>query len=114
MLAALGLIPILIAVAIRISGGSSPGRGPAFLDQVAGNGLFVGVELVADRDQRTPDGPAASYVANRMRELGVLMSTDGPDHNVLKIKPPLCFDRSNAEMLADTLGRVLGESMLNA
>ncbi|WP_448006547.1 ABC transporter permease [Agromyces bauzanensis] len=43
MLAALGLIPILIAVAIRISGGSSPGRGPAFLDQVAGNGLFVGV-----------------------------------------------------------------------
>lgn len=43
MLAALALIPILIAVAIRISGGSSPGRGPAFLDQVAGNGLFVGV-----------------------------------------------------------------------
>lgn len=43
MLAALGLIPILIAVATRIAGGSSPGRGPAFLDQVTGNGLFVGV-----------------------------------------------------------------------
>ena len=43
MLAALALIPILIAVAIRIAGGSSPGRGPAFLDQIAGNGLFVGV-----------------------------------------------------------------------
>ncbi|WP_438853606.1 ABC transporter permease [Agromyces sp. M3QZ16-3] len=43
MLAALALIPILIAIAIRIAGPSSPGRGPAFLDQVAGNGLFVGV-----------------------------------------------------------------------
>ena len=43
MLAALALIPILIAVAIRIAGGSSPGRVPAFLDQIAGNGLFVGV-----------------------------------------------------------------------
>ncbi|WP_448811579.1 ABC transporter permease [Agromyces bauzanensis] len=43
MLGALALIPILIAVAIRIAGGSSPGRGPAFLDQIAGNGLFVGV-----------------------------------------------------------------------
>ncbi|GAA4380126.1 ABC transporter permease [Agromyces bauzanensis] len=43
MLGALALIPILIAVATRIAGGSSPGRGPAFLDQVTGNGLFVGV-----------------------------------------------------------------------
>ncbi|GAA1060482.1 ABC transporter permease [Agromyces bracchium] len=43
MLAALALIPILIAIAIRVAGPSSPGRGPAFLDQVAGNGLFVGV-----------------------------------------------------------------------
>jgi ABC-2 type transport system permease protein len=43
MLGALALIPILIAIAIRVAGGSSPGRGPAFLDQIAGNGLFVGV-----------------------------------------------------------------------
>ncbi|MDR5701155.1 ABC transporter permease [Agromyces aerolatus] len=43
MLAALALIPILIAIAIRIAGSSSPGRGPGFLDQIAGNGLFVGL-----------------------------------------------------------------------
>jgi ABC-2 type transport system permease protein len=41
MLAALSLIPILIGIAIRVAGGASPGRGPAFLDQIAGNGLFV-------------------------------------------------------------------------
>ena len=43
MLAALALIPILIGIAIRIAGSSSPGRGPGFLDQIAGNGLFVGL-----------------------------------------------------------------------
>lgn len=43
MLAALALIPILIGVAIRLVGGSSPGRGPAFLDQITNNGLFVGL-----------------------------------------------------------------------
>lgn len=43
MLGALALIPLLIGVAIRLAGGSSPGRGPAFLDQVTNNGLFVGL-----------------------------------------------------------------------
>ena len=43
MLAALALIPILIGIAIRLAGPAGPGRGPAFLDQIAGNGLFVGV-----------------------------------------------------------------------
>src|SRR3954451_24830684 len=41
MLAALALIPILLGVAIRLVGGSRPGRGPAFLDQITQNGLFV-------------------------------------------------------------------------
>ena len=41
MLTALALIPILLGVAIRIVGGSRAGRGPAFLDQITDNGLFV-------------------------------------------------------------------------
>jgi 4-aminobutyrate aminotransferase-like enzyme len=83
------------------------------IGDVRGNGLFVGVELAADREKRIPNGAAAGYVANRMRELGVLLSTDGPDHNVLKIKPPLCFSRSDADLLSETLDRVLGESAIN-
>ena len=43
MLAALALIPILLAVALRLAGGANPGRGPAFLDQITDNGLFVGI-----------------------------------------------------------------------
>ncbi|HEX5728001.1 ABC transporter permease [Microbacterium sp.] len=41
MLGALAVIPILMAVAIRVVGGANPGRGPAFLDQITDNGLFV-------------------------------------------------------------------------
>jgi 4-aminobutyrate aminotransferase-like enzyme len=77
---------------------------------VRGLGLFVGVELVSDRDQRIPATRQARYVANRMRELGVLVSTDGPDNNVLKIKPPMCFDESDADLFAGTLARVLSEN----
>jgi 4-aminobutyrate aminotransferase-like enzyme len=88
------------------------GERHALVGDVRGEGLFVGVELVTDRDNRTPANREAAYVADRMRELGVLLSTDGPDHNVLKIKPPLCFDTSDADFLSVTLDRVLRESAL--
>jgi ABC-2 type transport system permease protein len=46
LLGALALIPILIAVAVRLSGGPPTGRGPAFLDQITNNGFFVGVTAI--------------------------------------------------------------------
>ena len=49
---------------------------------------------------------------NRAREMGVLASADGPDRNVLKIKPPLVFGEAEADRLAETLETVLGESAL--
>ncbi|HEV8150899.1 MAG TPA: aminotransferase class III-fold pyridoxal phosphate-dependent enzyme, partial [Gemmatimonadales bacterium] len=82
---------------------------------IAGNarglGLFLGLELVRDRETRDPAGPEASQVANRMRERGVLLSTDGPDHNVLKLKPPLCFARDDAAHLLEQLDRTLSEDL---
>ena len=81
------------------------------IGDVRGLGLFVGVELVRDRDARTPAPRIAGYVAERMRDLGVLLSTDGPDHNVLKVKPPIVFSRRDADHLADTLDRVLAEDV---
>ena len=83
------------------------------MGDVRGRGLYIGVELVLDREQRSPAGDSASYVANRMRERGILISTDGPDHNVLKIKPPLVFTIEDADRLADTLGNVLGENPIS-
>jgi 4-aminobutyrate aminotransferase-like enzyme len=84
----------------------------SLVGDVRGSGLFIGIELVTDSERRTPASREASYVANRARELGVLLSTDGPDHNVLKIKPPMCFGVADANQLCQTLERVLGETAL--
>jgi len=78
-----------------------------------GLGLFVGLELVRNRETLEPAGEEASYVANRMRECGILLSTDGPFHNVLKIKPPLCFTRADAERVVEALDLVLAEDFLH-
>ena len=61
---------------------------------VRGAGLFLGVELVRDRASLEPAADEASWLANQMRERGILISTDGPLHNVLKIKPPLALTRA--------------------
>jgi 4-aminobutyrate aminotransferase-like enzyme/Ser/Thr protein kinase RdoA (MazF antagonist) len=79
------------------------------IGDVRGLGLFLGVELVRDRTTLEPAGEEAGYVANRMRERGVLVSTDGPLHNVLKIKPPLVFTMQDADQLVATLDQVLAE-----
>jgi 4-aminobutyrate aminotransferase-like enzyme/Ser/Thr protein kinase RdoA (MazF antagonist) len=76
---------------------------------VRGSGLFLGVELVRDRQTLEPAGEEASYVANRMRDHGILLGTDGPFHNVVKIRPPMPFDEANADLLVATLGSVLEE-----
>jgi 4-aminobutyrate aminotransferase-like enzyme len=80
------------------------------IGEVRGLGLFIGVDLVLDRATRAPAPAQAAYIANRMRERGVLLSTDGPHHNVLKIKPPLVFDASDADFLVATLDTVLAEN----
>ncbi len=79
------------------------------IGEVRGLGLFLGIELVTDPEAKTPAGPHAAYVANRLRDRGILVSTDGPDHNVLKIKPPLQFSSADARRLVDSLDLILGE-----
>ena len=76
---------------------------------VRGSGLFLGIELVRDRETLEPAGEEASFVANRMRERGVLLGTDGPYHNVVKIRPPMPFDRDNADILVAALDDSLAE-----
>ncbi|NNF05156.1 MAG: aminotransferase class III-fold pyridoxal phosphate-dependent enzyme [Candidatus Eisenbacteria bacterium] len=86
----------------------------AVVGDVRGLGLFAGVELVLDRETKTPAPKVASYVAERMRDHGILISTDGPDHNVLKLKPPLVFSREDAFRLGVILDKVLGEDFVVA
>jgi 4-aminobutyrate aminotransferase-like enzyme/Ser/Thr protein kinase RdoA (MazF antagonist) len=76
---------------------------------VRGPGLFLGVELVRDRETLEPAPEEAAYVMNRMREHRILLGTDGPYHNVLKIRPPMPFDEGNADLLVEVMEKVLKE-----
>ena len=70
---------------------------------VRGSGLFIGVELVRDRETLEPAAAEASDIANRLREEGILIGTDGPCHSVLKIRPPMPFSIEDADVLASAL-----------
>lgn len=70
------------------------------IGDVRGSGLFIGVELVRDGQ---PAATEAARIVNQMRERGILLGTDGPHHNVLKIRPPMPFSQENAEELIKTL-----------
>ena len=75
----------------------------SIIGDVRGSGLFLGVELVSDRTTLEPATAEASFVVNRMRERGVLIGTDGPYHNVLKIRPPMPFGPEDGRMLLEAL-----------
>ena len=82
------------------------------IGDVRGHGLFLGFELVNNQATLEPAPSKASYLANRMRENGILMSTDGPYHNVIKIKPPIVFSRDNVDFLLDRLDKILKEDFM--
>ena len=76
----------------------------SLISDVRGSGLFLGVELVRDLEPATQE---ANRIVNQMREHGILIGTDGPHHNVLKIRPPMPFSSTDADHLITTLKNVL-------
>lgn len=79
----------------------------ALIGDVRGAGFFVGVEMVSDRQARTPATAETARIVNAMRERGVLFSATGEQANILKIRPPLVFDQTHADLLVETLDSVL-------
>lgn len=77
------------------------------IGDVRGAGLFIGVELVSNRTEKTPDAALATHVVNALREKRILISASGPHANVLKIRPPLPFSSSNADQLLSALDDIL-------
>ncbi|MEW2912124.1 aminotransferase class III-fold pyridoxal phosphate-dependent enzyme [Leisingera sp. JC11] len=79
----------------------------ACIGDVRGMGLFLGVELI------NPDGSQAteicSYVKNRMRDHRILIGSEGPKDNILKIRPPLTIDSDGTDMIVETLDSILQE-----
>ena len=79
----------------------------SLIGDIRGRGLFLGVELIRDHEKLIPASSEAYQIINDMKDQGVLLSTDGPDHNVIKIKPPMLFTKNNADQLLDTLDQLL-------
>ena len=81
----------------------------ALIGDVRGSGLFLGIDLVLDRESREAAPLQASYVVNRLRDCGILAGTDGPHHNVIKLRPPLVFSEADADLFVKTLDGILQE-----
>jgi len=80
------------------------------IGDVRGSGFFLGVDLVTDREKRGAATRQAAYVKNALRERRILLGTEGPEDNVLKIRPPMTFDAVAADRLLNELDRALGEA----
>jgi 4-aminobutyrate aminotransferase-like enzyme len=79
------------------------------IGDLRGSGLFLGIDLVLNRETREAAPLQASYIVNRLRECGILTGTDGPLHNVIKLRPPLVFTEADAGFFVKTLNAVLQE-----
>ena len=75
----------------------------AIIGDVRGMGLFIGVELVRDRGTMDPAAEEAADLINRVKDQGILLSTNGPLHNVLKIKPPMVLTEQDVDMVVRVL-----------
>jgi 4-aminobutyrate aminotransferase-like enzyme len=78
------------------------------IGDIRGSGFFKAVELVSDREARTPAKDLAATVVNAMRSSGILIGAIGPHDNILKLRPPMVFSREHADFFLDVLDDVLG------
>lgn len=79
------------------------------IGNIRGHGLFLGVELVHDNDPEKPAADIAKQIPDAMKTEGVLIGITGRRGNVIKIRPPLIFSKSNSDQLITTLDDVLNE-----
>ena len=82
------------------------------IGDVRGEGYFLGLELVLDQETKEPAPLHAKYVVERMKSLRILLSTEGPGHNVIKFKPPMVFNQKDLQKFTVKLEKILGESPL--
>jgi 4-aminobutyrate aminotransferase-like enzyme len=87
-------------------------RSHSCIGDVRGRGLFLGVEFVKSGETLEPAPKIAQYVVEHLKKRGILLSSDGPDHNVIKIKPPMSFSESDTERLISELDQVLAHDFV--
>ncbi len=75
---------------------------------VHGMGLYLGIELVRDRETLEPAVDETAALCERLLQLGVIMQPTSERQNVLKVKPPLCLSLESADFFIDALDVALG------
>ncbi|MFK7859737.1 MAG: aminotransferase class III-fold pyridoxal phosphate-dependent enzyme [Granulosicoccus sp.] len=83
------------------------------IGDVRGMGLFVGLELVSDRRILSPATAQAAHLVNRLRDKRILAGLEGPDNNVLKIRPPLTIEECDVDWLLENLENIFKETVMN-
>jgi 4-aminobutyrate aminotransferase-like enzyme len=81
----------------------------ALIGDIRGLGLFIGIELVRDRETLEPADRELHAIIEAMKTDGILLSSEGPHHNVLKIKPPLVISKEDCEFFLEKLDGVLSQ-----
>lgn len=77
------------------------------IGEVRGMGLMLGIELVRDRQTKEPANTETAEVLERCLQRGLLIGKGGLYGNVLRIKPPMCITRDDADFIVDCLDEVL-------
>jgi 4-aminobutyrate aminotransferase-like enzyme len=65
--------------------------------------FFLGIDIIQNSNASKPNKKLAKLLINYMRNKGILLSTDGPYDNVIKIKPPLVFTKLNVDQVCKNL-----------
>ena len=74
-----------------------------YISEVRGRGLFLGIDIIQNNNSLKPNPKLAKKIINYMRDNGILLSTDGPYDNVIKIKPPMIFSKKNVDTVCYNL-----------
>lgn len=82
------------------------------IGHIRGSGLFLGIEMIRNSETLEPADSETSYIVERMKQKGFLLSTEGPLHNVIKIKPPIIFTREHVDLFMIAFEEVLQDSVL--
>ncbi len=80
-----------------------------FIGDIRGMGLFLGIEIIEDPKTLKPSSIISRNIVEEMKEKRVLLSVDGPDNNVIKIKPPMVFNIRDCQFLIEKLNDVISK-----
>jgi 4-aminobutyrate aminotransferase-like enzyme len=79
------------------------------IGDVRGMGLFLGIDLVKNNITQDEDKDLCTFIKNRMRDYRILIGSEGPKDNVLKIRPPLTIDAEGVDMILHYFEKIMKE-----